>query len=234
MPRKGSRFFTNLFSPFMVCFLLAISALGIVSNTIAANLNLETESAKVAVLAAESKPKKTEAKKTAQEKPKAEPEQAVAPAAAAQPSNPQPAPAPQPQGCQAARPFIYVAAVGMCMGIIPVGMDGGAVGTPSNLYQAGWFNQSAYPGGSGSSFIDGHSPGAFSAIKGVGYGTIITIGLPDGQDVNYQVTGIENTPLGQVDMGRILSSPGLNLMTCSGSPMGNTYSHRFIVYSTRV
>ncbi|MDR0591506.1 MAG: class F sortase [Candidatus Nomurabacteria bacterium] len=231
MIRKHGLILTNLFSPFMVCFLLAISALGIVSNTLAANLNRDPKPIGQPTAITEFKPKEVvKIEKKQQEEPQAG--QAPAQTTAFQPSTSQPAPV--PQGCMAARPFIYIPAVGMCMNIMTVGMDGAAVGTPPNTWQAGWFNGSAPLGSGGASFVDGHSPGAFSAIKGVGYGTVITIGLADGNDINYQVTGIENVPLANVDMGKVLYTPGLNLMTCNGTPVGNTYSHRFIVYSSRI
>ncbi|MDR1032671.1 MAG: class F sortase [Candidatus Nomurabacteria bacterium] len=240
---KGSRF-RFLFTPFMVCFLLAVSALGIVSNAILAHATsqataVEAQPIKFDQLSSALQLAVTERVHTIDvvakdntEKPKLEePAQALAATQVAAAPSPQPA---APQGCGAARPFIYISAVGMCMHIITVGFEGGAVGTPPNTYQAGWFSSSAALGSGGASFVDGHSPGSFSAIKSVGSGIIITIGLANGQDVNYQVTAIENVPLEQVNMGRVLSSPGLNLMTCNGSPVGNTYSHRFIVYSTRI
>jgi hypothetical protein len=243
---RGGRFYFT-FTPFLACFLLALGALGLATNAVityatekpvvatakAEPTQMTTSLHTVALKEAESIKQtlkeaadKLEAEKTAAESQKpivvqASTQHAVSPT--------------QPQGCNAARPFIYIASSGMCMSIISVGLTPeGAVGTPSSLYQAGWYNGSAALGSGGASFVDGHSPGNFSAIKSVGYGTVITIGLANGQNINYQVTGIENVPLAQVNMSKVLSSPGLNLMTCNGSPVGNTYSHRFIVYSSRI
>lgn len=247
MPRRGSRFYF-IPTPFMVCFLLACSALGMVSSAIITQAATMASTEEVRVPAAQislaktgsnqaqivASVAKTAAEKARQEKVSQE-ETARLTSAQTAATKDKTAPAAQPQGCAAAPPYIYIAATGMCMHIITVGLTAeGAIDTPSNTFQAGWFNGSAALGGGGTSFVDGHSPGVFTAIKGVRYGTVITIGLANGQEISYQVTGIENIPFEQVDMGRVLSSPGLNLMTCSGTPISNTYSHRFIVYSTRI
>jgi len=136
-------------------------------------------------------------------------------------------------GCGASRPYIYIPSVNLCMNIITVGLDAdGRIGTPSNGYQAGWYNQSNYFGTGGTTFLDGHSWGSFGAIKGVYSGTTITIGLPDGRDLNYRVTGTEVIGLDNwVEMmTKALYTPGLNLMTCHGA----NDSQRFIVYSVQI
>ena len=241
---KGSRFYFTL-TPLTI-LLLVVSALTVavnvlIANAIAAHGNDQPLTAVVQPLKIDLSPLTGEQAKAVGNAAKAATDQArkeeaakLASARQAVSVSPSQPVAAQSQGCAAARPFIYIQSVGLCMHIVAVGLDGEAVGTPTNTYQAGWFNGSAALGSGGASFVDGHSPGSFAAIKRVGYGTIITIGLIGGQDVNYQVTAIQNLPLEQVDMSQVLSSPGLNLMTCNGTPVGNTYSHRFIVYSTSV
>jgi len=135
--------------------------------------------------------------------------------------------------CGAARPYIYIATTGVCMNIITVGLDvDGRIEVPDNTYQAGWYNGSNWFGTGGTSFLDGHSPGQFSSIKSVDYGTVITIGLPDGRDIGYKVTGTEIIGMDNPTymMEQALYTPGLNLMTCHG-PNDN---QRFVVYSTPI
>ncbi|MDR0397811.1 MAG: class F sortase [Candidatus Nomurabacteria bacterium] len=249
MPKNGSRFYFIL-TPFMVCFLLALSVLGLAANAVityalskptstsAATVNLDISASLHVVANAQAEVVSNNLKEAANELEKerktAEDQKAANTQTVAQQNVVSARPQPQ-RGCNAARPFIYIASSGICMSIITVGLTSdGAVGVPPNLYQAGWFNGSAALGSGGASFVDGHSPGGFAAIKGVGYGTVITVGLASGQNINYRVTAIENVPLAQVNMVKVLTSPGLNLMTCSGTQVGNTYSHRFIVYSSRI
>lgn len=229
--------FCRVFSSFTTCSLIAIATLGLASTSAILNYSANAEAYEydgVGIEAAEDdlRPPLSGQDEATELTPEAQKPATATTSTPASAPVPVAAPAPQPpQGCYQPRPFIYIPSVGMCMNIVTVGWDGAAAAAPNNTYQAGWFSDSAPLGSTGgASFVDGHSPGLFSAIKGVSYGTIITIGLADGRDVNYQVTGTQIVALGSVDMYSILTTPGLNLMTCHGV----NDSQRFIVYSSRV
>jgi LPXTG-site transpeptidase (sortase) family protein len=147
-----------------------------------------------------------------------------------------PTPAPAPGR------YISIPAIGVNARLLNLGLTaGGAVDTPTNLYDAGWYNGSVVPGNSGASFIDGHSPGVFSRLSALGAGSGITVGW-DGQTINYRVTSVQIVALDSVDMATAVygiiggGNHGLNIMTCYGTylPTRGTYSHRVIVYSVRV
>lgn len=119
----------------------------------------------------------------------------------------------------------------------------GSVQAPINIYDAGWYNDSAKPGGVGASFIDGHASGAlreglFAYLETLAAGDIIGVEMGDGTVFRYKVQAREIVPLKDVDMKKVLlpygnATRGLNLMTCTGTwvQSGSTYDHRIIVYS---
>ncbi len=132
--------------------------------------------------------------------------------------------------------LISIPSIGLQAGLVGVGLDAsGAVGVPAA--QVGWYNGSSRPGQAGASFLDGHTPGVFGGLRNVAAGATVNV-VMDGQTYSYRVVRTETTLLEQVDMLAILTYGGgqdtLVMMTCAGSPIGNTYSHRLTVYAVRI
>jgi sortase (surface protein transpeptidase) len=142
--------------------------------------------------------------------------------------------------------YITIPSLGVYARVIEVGITkDGAVGTPSNTYDTAWFNQSAKPGQSGATFIDGHvlgpiHGGVFAGLKNIQAGAQIIITMGDNSTYSYTVhsTSIQNKDT--IIMNSLLKSidpnkSGLNLMTCTGTYIQSqkTYNNRFIVYAVK-
>ena len=117
------------------------------------------------------------------------------------------------------------------------------IDTPDNIYDTGWFNQSAKPGMAGLSLIDGHlgtwsDKGVFSNLTKLRNGDKFTIQRGDGKVISYVIVKTQMYDANNVDMKALLSpvnplKPGANLITCSGSVNDGTYQYnkRFVVFA---
>jgi LPXTG-site transpeptidase (sortase) family protein len=123
----------------------------------------------------------------------------------------------------------------------------GAVDSPKNIHDTGWYNGSVRPGSkSGSSLILGHlsgwtGPGVFKNISKMKVGSRFEIEKGSGEKIYYEVTKTEQLPQDQVDMSKILSTEkagehDIKLMTCSGKYNRETkeYEERFTVYAKQL
>jgi LPXTG-site transpeptidase (sortase) family protein len=142
--------------------------------------------------------------------------------------------------------FIKIPKLGINAPIVSVGLDrDGSVGTPSNIYEAAWYNGSAKPGTNGASFIDAHSSASGGALFGhldrLTNGDKIQVQNGDGSTITYQVMSVQIVPKDSVDMASMLrpfgsTSKGLNLITCQGNWIDSekTLTHRVLVYTQQV
>lgn len=119
---------------------------------------------------------------------------------------------------------------------------------PKTAWDVGWYNKSALPGSdSGALLIDGHvndslgSQGIFYGINTLKPGDGIDIQRGDGETISYSVVHVEQVPIAQVDMNKMLRSitpgkEGLNLITCGGvyDSKRKTYDDRILVYAIRI
>jgi LPXTG-site transpeptidase (sortase) family protein len=131
--------------------------------------------------------------------------------------------------------------------VIPVGAPDGTMAAPTSAWDTGWYNQSTLPGaGHGALLIDGHvndalnSPGIFYHLGSLASGDTIELERGDGQKFTYTVAKVDNVPLKDVDMSKMLRSvqegkEGLNLITCGGfyDEQKKTYDHRVLVFAVR-
>jgi len=124
-------------------------------------------------------------------------------------------------------------------------LKGGAIATPSNIYQTGWYNGSARPGQNGAMFIYGHvsswtAKGVFYNLKKLQPKSLVTITRGDNKTYTYQVISTKTYPSDHVDMTQVLSpindKPGLNLMTCTGQLIKGTgeFNERLVVFTSLV
>lgn len=114
---------------------------------------------------------------------------------------------------------------------------------PTNIYDTGWYQQSAKPGENGAILIDGHvhgpsKPGVFYNLKKLVPGDSITVERGDGQVFTYKVVKSQSYSKDAVDMAAAITpvvpgQQGLNIITCNGSLKGTSYEERLIVFATR-
>jgi LPXTG-site transpeptidase (sortase) family protein len=120
------------------------------------------------------------------------------------------------------------------------------IATPHNIYDAGWYNQSAKPGHPGAMFVYGHvsswqANGVFHDLKKLKAGDKIVITRGDDRQLTYKVVMTKAYAHDNVNMEQVLSptdphAAGLNLMTCAGQIIQNTseFSERLVVFTTLV
>ena len=123
------------------------------------------------------------------------------------------------------------------------------MGTPTNIFDVGWYDGSAKPGTGGTMIIDGHNggpniEGVFKHIDTLVVGDIITITRGDGAIFNYQV--YDNTSILLENANKYMNNeakkspvPGkesLTLITCIGdwSETQQTYLSRQFVRAVLV
>lgn len=115
---------------------------------------------------------------------------------------------------------------------------------PVNIYDTGWYLESAKPGEPGAMLLDGHvtgptQKGIFYDLKKLVAGDVIEIERGDGKKFNYSVVNSKTYDKDKVDMAAALTpvepgKPGLNLITCAGSfnKQSDQYEDRLIVFAT--
>jgi hypothetical protein len=141
--------------------------------------------------------------------------------------------------------YLIIPKLGVDARILSVGVNTqGALGTPGNIYDTAWYNESAEPGQPGAMLIDGHvsswtANGVFYGIKTLAAGDLIKVERGDGTVFTYSVVSSQIYPSGNVDMTSAMTpvvagQPGLNLITCTGDVIAGTseFNERIIVYAT--
>lgn len=143
--------------------------------------------------------------------------------------------------------YLDIPSLGVHSRVLSLGiLSNGALATPNNIYDVGWYNESSLPGQTGAMLIDGHvsswtSKGVFYSIKNLKPGDMIQIQRGDGAIFKYQVVKSQVYPSGKVNMQSaitpvVASKPGLNLITCTGDVIRgtNNFNERIIVYAAQV
>jgi hypothetical protein len=122
----------------------------------------------------------------------------------------------------------------------------GAIATPANIYDTGWYTGSALPGTPGASLIDGHisswtAKGVFYGLNNLQPGDQLQIVRGSGQIITYTVVKKQNYADTNTDMSTALSpavagTPGLNLISCYGKvkPGTNEFDQRIVVFTKQV
>ncbi len=133
--------------------------------------------------------------------------------------------------------------------ILPMGINSdGALSTPNNIFDVGWYESSGRPGYGQTMLIDGHNGGphvhgVFKDLPNLGTGDIITVERGDGAVFNYSVMENVEIPLDEADiyMSAAMKSPengkeSVTLISCSGewSDQRRTYLSRQFVRAVLV
>lgn len=143
--------------------------------------------------------------------------------------------------------YLKIPVLGVDARVLSVGVNAsGALGTPDNVYDTAWYNESAEPGQPGAVLIDGHisswtSKGVFYGLKDLKPGDSIQITRGDGTIFNYEVVETKIYSSNSVNMAAAISPivpgvPGLNLISCSGDVIAGTsqFNERIIVFAKQV
>lgn len=143
--------------------------------------------------------------------------------------------------------YLNVPSLGVQARVFSLGLlASGALATPGNVYDTGWYNESSLPGQPGAMLIDGHvsswtTKGVFYGLKNLHPGDKLQIERGDGTVFSYQVVKTQVYPSNNVDMKSAITpvtagKPGLNLITCTGDVIRGTneFNKRIIVYSQQI
>ncbi len=120
----------------------------------------------------------------------------------------------------------------------------GAMSSPSNFYEAGWYRDGTRPGEIGSAVIAGHLDnalgisGVFKDLNELSVGDVVNVYDALGEREEFSVVRIaeysyDDAPLSEI-FGRA-DGVYLNLITCAGEWLRHeqTYSKRLVVYTRR-
>lgn len=119
----------------------------------------------------------------------------------------------------------------------------GAMATPKNFTDVGWYKYGTIPGQEGSAVIAGHVdnglalPGVFKHLSDLKIGDELYVQTIDGSKLRFVVQDIQKYSHTAVPTEEVFNARGaahLNLITCDGTwiPTDKTYDKRLIVYST--
>jgi sortase (surface protein transpeptidase) len=118
--------------------------------------------------------------------------------------------------------------------------------SPRNVFDAGWYSNSAKPGQPGAMLVAGHisswdTRGIFYELGKLTSGDELTIERGDGQTLAYKVIGSQTYNADQVDMAAALTpvtpdKPGLNLISCTGKVIKGTndFDKRIVVFTEQL
>lgn len=140
--------------------------------------------------------------------------------------------------------YLYIDDIGVSTVIKRLGAKkDGSMASPSNIYEAGWYDGSSKPGQPGAAFLAGHvhgvtKPAVFYNLKKLSSGSRIKVEMGDGRLITYRVVKTKQYPVNSVDMAEALSpaepgKKGLNLMTCAGNVNLQTaeYDSRLVIFA---
>ncbi len=143
--------------------------------------------------------------------------------------------------------YIIIPKLNVDARVLSVGVTStGALGTPYNVFDTAWYNQSALPGQQGAMLIDGHvsswtAHGVFYGLHTLVAGDIIKIVRGDGTVFTYKVITKKFYPANKVNMQAAMTpivsgQPGLNLITCTGHvyPGTSLFNERVVVFATQI
>jgi Sortase domain len=121
----------------------------------------------------------------------------------------------------------------------PLGLDRyGAMDTPNNIWDVGWYNAGPVPGAPGDAVMDGHAgypgqPLIFGRLAKIQPGEPIWVVLADGSKQVFTVVSVKSWPANSMppNMFEPYGPPRLTLITCDGdfNTDNKTYASRLVV-----
>jgi hypothetical protein len=119
----------------------------------------------------------------------------------------------------------------------------GALDTPNNIWDVGWYNAGPVPGAPGDAVIDGHAgypgqPLIFGRLVKLQPGEQIVVELADGSKQVFAVDSVASWPANSTPPGMFepYGPPRLTLVTCDGkfNSDNHTYANRLVVEASYV
>ncbi|HEX7633142.1 MAG TPA: class F sortase [Candidatus Saccharimonadales bacterium] len=136
-------------------------------------------------------------------------------------------------------PKLKISAVVVYMGITKAG----AMQTPNNAIDVGWYKYGPLPGNSGSAVIAGHidgirgEPGVFSNLDALQPGDPLTVADTQGRSTSFVVREVRTYDQNEQPTEVFNSSNGhhLNLITCAGDwdTAQHHFSKRLVVFTDK-
>jgi hypothetical protein len=155
------------------------------------------------------------------------------------PKPPVPTPVPQVPIPTSLPVRVLIPSLGIRPPVESLGLDRyGAMDTPNNIWDVGWYNAGPVPGAPGDAVIDGHAgypgqPLIFGRLVKLQPGEQIVVVLADGSQQNFAVVSVASYPLGSMPPGMFepYGPPRLTLVTCDGqfNDGTKTYANRLVV-----
>ncbi len=142
--------------------------------------------------------------------------------------------APPPPAQNPAR--VSIPSIGLDTSIIPVGVNRkGEMDVPDgSTMHVGWYRGGPQPGQVGSAVLDAHVFAAFRDLHKVEVGAEIIVDTEFGTKLRFVVHDTHVYKLGDLTSQMLFGQNDgrrLHLITCAGDPVGDTYSHRLVVYA---
>ena len=155
------------------------------------------------------------------------------------PKPPAPAPIPQAPIPSATPVRMFLPSLNLHPPVESLGLDRyGAMDTPNNIWDVGWFNAGPVPGAPGDAVINGHAgypgqPLIFGRLAKIEPGAPIVVLLADGSKQLFTVVSVQSWPVSSMPPGMFepYGPPRLTLITCDGqfNTDNKTYSSRLVV-----
>lgn len=143
--------------------------------------------------------------------------------------------------------YLKIPKLGVNARVYAVGLTkAGAIGTPDNVFDAAWFNQTSLPGKPGAMLIDGHvsswtTRGIFYDLKSLSVGDTMHIETGNGTVYQYKVMKTQTYEASSINVQTLLTPidsqhPGLNLITCAGDVIKGTndFNKRIVVFAEQI
>jgi hypothetical protein len=121
---------------------------------------------------------------------------------------------------------LHIPNTGISVNVVDVGVDkNDAMEIPDSFWEAGWYRYGPAPGSkAGNAVIAAHVDSQtevlpFAQLRAVEPGTVITVGLADGQSLRYEVTEVKNVPKATLNGSEVFRRDGpaqLKIITCGG------------------
>jgi len=140
---------------------------------------------------------------------------------------------------------LYISKIGVAARVLPMALNpDNSIQAPINIFDSGWYTDSAQPGENGAVLVDGHSTADGRALFGkldtLVVGDTMELEKGDGTKFTYKVVYKETVDKDAVDMKKLLLPYGnaqraLNLITCSGAwnDAENTLTQRTLIYTVQ-
>jgi sortase (surface protein transpeptidase) len=139
---------------------------------------------------------------------------------------------------------LLIPSLGIDAPVEALGVDSsGAMDTPHNIWNTGWYRNGPSPGATGDAVIDGHvglpgSPLVFSGLARLALGADVVAVLADGTRSRFSVSAAQVWPANShpPDLFSGDGQPRLSLITCTGKydRFTQTYGDRLIVEASYV